>query len=94
MREQPPIELSPDARAKALASIQRFFAENMDEPIGDLKARLVLDYIVAEHGPAIYNQAIADARQYFEERSADLGAVAVREEFPFWDERKGRAGKK
>lgn len=90
MREQPPITLSDEARAKAVASIKRYFDENMDEKIGDLKARLLLDYIVAEHGPAIYNQAIADARAYFEERSADLGAVASRTEFPFWDERKGR----
>jgi uncharacterized protein (DUF2164 family) len=94
MREQPPIELTADARAKALASVKRFFEENLDEPIGELKARLVLDYIITEHGPAIYNQAISDARKYFEERSADLGAVAVREEFPFWDERKGRLGKR
>ena len=85
MREQSPITISDDARAKATASLQRYFEENLDEKIGILKARLLLDYIIAEHGPVIYNQAIADAQKYFEERSADLGAVAMQQEFPFWD---------
>jgi uncharacterized protein (DUF2164 family) len=82
--KQPPIELSDKARTQAITSIRRYFDENMDEKIGDLKAALFLDYILAEHGPAIYNQAIADARKFFEERSADLGAVGYHAEFPYW----------
>ena len=40
---------------------------------------------VAEHGPTIYNQGIADARALFEERSADLAAICYQIEFPFWE---------
>lgn len=84
MRNKPPIELADRARELAIASIRRYFDENMDEKIGDLKAALLLDYVIAELGPAIYNQAIADARKFFEERSADLGAVSYQAEFPYW----------
>jgi uncharacterized protein (DUF2164 family) len=93
MRDKPPIEMSDVARKQAVASIRRYFDENIDEKIGDLKAALFLDYILAEHGPAIYNQAMADARRFFEERSADLGAVSYQVEFPFWAERKGKTAK-
>lgn len=84
MRGEPPIEIPPESRIRALASIRRFFAEELEHEIGDLKAGLVLDYILAEHGPLIYNQAIADARAFVEDRMVDLGAVCYRSEFPFW----------
>ncbi len=84
MRDRPLITISEKARTQAIASIRRYFDENMDEEIGDLKAALFLDYIIAEHGPAIYNQAIADARAFFEERAADLDGICYQSEFPFW----------
>jgi uncharacterized protein (DUF2164 family) len=85
MRGKPPITLSDDARKRAIASIRRYFDENLESEIGDLKAELVLDYFLAEHGPTVYNQAIADARSFFDERSADLGALCYHSEFTFWD---------
>jgi uncharacterized protein (DUF2164 family) len=91
MREKPPITIPPEVRARAVASIRRYFSDELDQDIGDLKAGLVFDYFVAEHGPTIYNQAIADARAFFEERTTDLAAVCYRAEFPFWDQRKQRS---
>ena len=43
---------------------------------------LVLDYILAEHGPTIYNQALADARAFLEERVADVEGLGFAQEFP------------
>ncbi len=91
MRNKPEITLSDKSRELAIASIHRYVEENLDEKIGDLKAALFLDYILTEHGPTIYNQAIADARRFFEERSADLGAVGYQAEFPYWVGKRGRA---
>lgn len=85
LRDTTRIPISDDARKRAIASIRRYFAENLDDEIGELKAALFLDYILTEHGPTIYNQAIADAKSFFDERSADLGAVCYRTEFAFWD---------
>jgi len=80
--------MSDEARARAIASIQRYFADHLELEIGDLKATLVLDYFLAEHGPTVYNTAIADAKSFFDERSADLAAICYHEEFPFFTERK------
>jgi uncharacterized protein (DUF2164 family) len=85
MRDKPPIELPPDARTRGMASIRRYFNEEFELEIGDLKAGLLFDYFVAEHGPTIYNQAIADARAFFDERSADLAAICYQSEFPYWE---------
>jgi uncharacterized protein (DUF2164 family) len=78
------IMLSPETRKQLLASIKRYAAENLDDEIGDLKAGLLLDYCLQEIGPAVYNQAIADAQSYFTGRVADLEGVCHEEEFGYW----------
>ena len=84
MRGKPPLTLPDDVRKRAIASIQRFFRDDLDHKIGDLKASMVLDYFLVELGPAVYNKAVADATTFFAERSQDLGALAYQEEFPYW----------
>lgn len=82
MNRKTSIAIPDEARRQALASLRQYFEENMDEPIGDLKAALLFDFIVNELGPTIYNQAIADARAFFEERLTDLAVECYHAEFP------------
>jgi len=56
------VELTKQMRGDAIASLQRYFDENMPEPLGDLPAGMLLDYFVEEIGSMIYNKAIADAQ--------------------------------
>lgn len=85
MRGKPPILLSTDARTRAVASLRRYFAEELEHEIGDLKAGLLLDFVLTEIGPTVYNAAIADARRYFQERAADLEGICFKAEFTFWE---------
>ena len=82
-----PITLAPDTTKRLQASIKRYFAEHLNEDIGDLKASLMLDFCVKELGPSIYNQAIADAQKYFEGRVTDLEGVCHQPEFSYWKDR-------
>jgi uncharacterized protein (DUF2164 family) len=82
MRARKQIALPEDARKQAIAALQGYVRDNMDDEIGDLKAGLLLDFILRELGPSVYNQGLADARAFFEERSNDLAAVLYRDEFP------------
>jgi uncharacterized protein (DUF2164 family) len=75
------IELSKQARADAIASIQRYFEENMPEPVGELPAGLLLNFFLEEVGPAIYNRAIADAQARMAQRVSDLSANFTRTSF-------------
>jgi uncharacterized protein (DUF2164 family) len=83
MRGKPPITLPDDAQKRAIASIQRFFGDELGQDIGDLKASTVLDYFLVELGPVIYNRAVGDATRFFAERASDLGALAYQDEFPY-----------
>lgn len=78
------IRLPKDTEKHVLGSIKEFIAETFDEDIGDLKAAQVLEFFVKEIGPSIYNQAIADARAYFQEKTEDLGEARFELEFGYW----------
>jgi uncharacterized protein (DUF2164 family) len=79
-----PVELSKQARASAIASLQRYFEENLPEPIGNLPAGLLLDFFIEEVGPVIYNQAIADAQARMQQGVADLNGELFGDEFQYW----------
>lgn len=78
------IKLNKDVEQRLLTSIQRYCAENMDEEVGELKARLLLDYCLREIGPSVYNQAILDAQSAMQERIADIETVCYETEFSYW----------
>ena len=78
------INLEKETEKHLIGSIKRFFAEEMDDEIGDLKAMRVLEFFIQEIGPNIYNQAISDAQKYFQEKASDLGDSYYEPEFDFW----------
>ncbi len=84
------IELSKQVRDGAVASIQQYFERNMPEPIGELAAGLLLSYFVGEIGPAIYNQAIADAQVRLQQRVMDLEGELYEDPFQYWHKSKAK----
>ena len=78
------ITLPPDTTKELEASIKRYFAEHLDEDIGDLKARMLLDFCLKEIGPSVYNLAVSDARTYVQDRLADLEGSVYEKEFTYW----------
>jgi uncharacterized protein (DUF2164 family) len=66
------IKLKTETQARFIASIKRYFAENLDDDIGDLKASLLLEFVMREMGPSIYNQAVADAQARVQDMIAEL----------------------
>ncbi len=88
--ERMAIKLSKQTEQQLIASIKRYCAENMEEEVGDLKASLLLDFCVREIGPSIYNQAIAEAQTYFQDRVVDLDSCCYQLEFGYWNKQERR----
>jgi uncharacterized protein (DUF2164 family) len=89
------IELSKEARKEAIASIERYFRENMEEPIGNLAAGALLGFFLEEIGPLIYNRAVSDVQERLQARVSELDIEVHEEEFQYWRkyDRKGRRDK-
>lgn len=80
------IKLKKQIKQKSIESIKRYFKEEIGEEIGDLKASLFLDFCLQEICPSVYNQAIADAQSYMNDRVDDLDGTLYEPEFDYWRE--------
>ena len=87
------IELSNETRQMVVASIQRYFQENMDDPIGNITAGALLSFFLEEIGPIVYNKAVSDAQQQLQSRVMELDLEVYEDEFQYWSkaERKRKA---
>ena len=81
------IELSKAAHAAALTSLERYFLEENGEPIGNMAAGALLAFFLADIGPAIYNQAIADAQESMQARVAEIDIELHETPFEYWTKR-------
>ena len=81
------IKLATETHARFIASIKRFVAESLDDDIGDLKASLLLDFVLKEMGPSIYNQAVADAQRRIQDAVLDLDGSCHEPDPGFWNRR-------
>ncbi|MFT5063132.1 MAG: hypothetical protein ACI91G_000497 [Gammaproteobacteria bacterium] len=77
------INISKEARNQIVDSIQAYFDEEMEEPVGNLVADALLDFFVKEVGPSIYNQAIRDAQTHMLARVNDLDLEIFQDEFQY-----------
>ena len=88
------IEIPKEARAQAIASIKRYFQENMEEKIGNIAAGALLGFFLEELGPLVYNKAFADVQENLQPRIMELDIEVHEDEFQYWRkfdrQRKGR----
>jgi uncharacterized protein (DUF2164 family) len=78
------IEISKEARKEAIASIERYFAENMEDKIGNIAAGALLGFILEEIGPVIYNKAVTDVQERLQSRIMEIDIEIHEDEFQYW----------
>lgn len=72
------IELSKEIRQDLIENICEFFWNERAEQISDFQAATILDFVLSQIGPFIYNQAIADAHVLMTDRIEDLYGLEKR----------------
>jgi uncharacterized protein (DUF2164 family) len=88
------IELTKEDRAQAIASIERYFRENMQEKLGNVAASGLLGFLLEEIGLSIYNKAVADVQERMQARISEIDFEVHEEEFSYWRKfEKGREAK-
>jgi len=71
------IGLSEERRQGLLRALHPFFRETFDEDLSDYQAERLLEFFLCSLGPAVYNQAVGDARKFLLEKLEDLDAEFV-----------------
>lgn len=81
------IELSREARAQAVASLERYFEQEHDQRIGNIAAGALLSFFIEEVGPLIFNQAVQKVQERLQERIQELDIEFNEDEFAYWRRR-------
>ena len=88
------IEIDKETRKQVLLSIERYFREHMEEPIGNVTAGALLGFFLEEVGPLVYNKAVADVQERLQQRVMEVDIEVHEDEFQYWPKYdKARKGK-
>ncbi|MDH3224096.1 MAG: DUF2164 domain-containing protein [Gemmatimonadota bacterium] len=66
------IDLDEDRRRRMVTRLKGFFLESFDEEISEFRAEQLLDFVLTDLAPQVYNQAVQDARAFMQTRLDDL----------------------
>lgn len=66
--------LTDERRADLRTGLITLFQSEFDQELSDFRADTIIDYLLEHLGATVYNQAIADARAWLQERVDDLDA--------------------
>jgi len=80
--------LTNQEKDETLFSLKKFFAEDFDMDLSDLRCRLLLDYILEEIAPFAYNQGVKDAEAFFRQRLEDLPGTCFEHPLSYWQNRR------
>ena len=67
-----PIELSREARQAAAAGLREVLIGELEVEVGTVQAEMVLDRLVLDLGPVLYNRALTDARAVIAAKAEDM----------------------
>ena len=84
------IELSKEARATAILSIERYYKENFDEKIGNIQAAALLHFFLDEIAPSVYNQAVGAVQERLIARVTEIDIECHEDEFGYWAKQRKR----
>lgn len=66
------IELNKEVRVVLIENLKRYYWNERNEELSNLGAELLLDFIINDLGPYIYNKGVEDSYAYMNERTEDL----------------------
>lgn len=80
------IEIPKELRNEALASLQRYMAENFDVEMGNVAAGAMLGYILEEIGPLAYNAAVIEVQERLLARVQEIDIDVHEEPLRYWQQ--------
>jgi uncharacterized protein (DUF2164 family) len=83
-------DLTKQESGEAIYSLKKYFASELETELGDLRAKLLLDYILKEFGPLAYNRGVQDAERFMRARVEDLSATCFEQPLTYWQSKKQR----
>ncbi len=78
------ISLDKHQRTLLEASLAKYCEQDLNFEIGNLETAFLLDFILTEVGPSIYNQAVRDVQTRLLQRVNEIDAEVFTDETSYW----------
>ena len=82
------IELTKEEVADVIPSLRRYFREELEMEISEMRAKFLLNYFLKEIAPFAYNKGVKDAETYFRGRVEDLSGICFEPTLTWWVKKK------
>ena len=82
------IELTKEETEKVVASLQKYFREELDQELSEMRAKFLLGYFMKEIAPFAYNKGVKDAEAFFRGKVEDLTATCFEDGLTYWVKRR------
>lgn len=76
------IKLSDERREILANAVQQLFLEEFERDLSPFQAQRLIDVLLEQLGPPVYNQAVQDARAYIQLKLDDLEGEIYEPEAP------------
>lgn len=88
------IELTKQETKDVLASIQRYFEEELEMEINEMRAGFLLKYFLEEIAPFAYNKGVRDAETFLRGKLEDLPGTCFEDGLTYWLKKKKKPFRK
>ena len=82
------IELDKQDVEGIVHSLRKYFSEELEHEISEMRAKFLLDYILKEIAPFAYNKGVKDAERYFLSKVEDLPEQCFEDGLTYWHKRR------
>jgi len=82
------IALSKDEIAQIIPSVQKYFKDELEMEISEMRAKFLLDYFLKEIAPFAYNKGVRDAETFLSARVADLTGTCFEDGLTYWRQKR------
>jgi uncharacterized protein (DUF2164 family) len=82
------IEITKQETDEIVYSLKKYFSSELDQDLSDLKAKLLLSYVLKEIAPLAYNQGVKHSEEFFRARLEDLSATVFEPGLTYWQQKR------
>jgi len=82
------IELSKQETEAIVPSLQKFFKDELEQDLSEMRAKFLLNYFLKEIAPFAYNRGVKDAEAYFRNKVEDLTGTCFEDGLTYWIKKK------
>jgi uncharacterized protein (DUF2164 family) len=86
------IELTKQQTEDVVHSLRKYFREELDQEIPEMRARFLLEYVLKEIAPFAYNKGVKDVESRLRATIEDLPSICFEEELGYWRGKKRYEG--